>query len=272
MGYPQEPPETPEMPKCPVCGEAFSRSTVVLCRDCSSPHHRKCWKFNKGCATYGCQCRTFVLPPVAAGDCIDFSARGQPHMMTMMFLIPAFVFTVVLGGALLPKAIADIVIGSMTALFVPGILAASLGPVLTERRYLLEPETGSIDRSIYFGPFKVREQKGWKTFSDVEEMEVRSARMMGQKANEAMHMLEVWMRDREGQRHLLDSSPFSEREANIEKARAAADVVDTTLGLPREVESARALPANLSRAMASLPRHEGQAPALPEGPEDPEVD
>jgi hypothetical protein len=184
----------------------------------------------------------------------------------MMFLIPTFVLSTILGGILLPEAIGDAVTAFLAAVFVPGILAASLGPVLLERRYLLEPQTGSIDREIHLGSFKVREQKDWKTFGDVEELEVRSARIMGQKANEALHQMEIWMRDKQGERFLLDSAPWSEREANLEKAQAAADVLDTTLGLPREVESARALPVGLSKAMAALPRHEeGEEPELLEG-------
>lgn len=265
MGHPIAVSPAPEAPRCPVCGEAFSRSTVVLCRDCNAPHHRKCWRFNKGCATYGCHCRTFVLPPVTAGDEIEFSARGQPNVMAILFMVPLFVLGIMAGVALLPKAAADTLAGILSVLFVPGILGASLGPLLTERRYLLSPEEGAVHRSLWFGPFKVLEKRSWKTFSDVEELEVLSTRTLGgEKGQTSMRMCEVWMRDKEGHRHLLDTSIWSERESTLEKARAAAEVLDTTLGLPREVESARALPAGLARAMAALPARESDPPALPE--------
>ncbi len=37
--------------KCPVCNEIFDNdSDVVVCPECGTPHHRKCYFENKGCA------------------------------------------------------------------------------------------------------------------------------------------------------------------------------------------------------------------------------
>jgi hypothetical protein len=38
---------------CRVCGEEFA-GKVVVCRTCRTPHHRDCWQYFGGCATYGC--------------------------------------------------------------------------------------------------------------------------------------------------------------------------------------------------------------------------
>ncbi|MHC5039427.1 MAG: RING finger protein [Planctomycetota bacterium] len=43
---------------CPVCGSMLERN-VVWCRACNMPHHRDCWKFNHGCATFACGAKGF---------------------------------------------------------------------------------------------------------------------------------------------------------------------------------------------------------------------
>ena len=49
-------PKKPEIPSpvasCHVCGQ-------VICRKCRTPHHRECWRYNRGCAVYGCLSRIF---------------------------------------------------------------------------------------------------------------------------------------------------------------------------------------------------------------------
>jgi hypothetical protein len=49
---------------CGVCGESLS-SDIVVCSRCNTPHHRDCWQYSGGCATYGCGSRDCVLPGVA---------------------------------------------------------------------------------------------------------------------------------------------------------------------------------------------------------------
>ncbi len=34
----------------------------VTCRDCRTPHHRDCARFNGRCAVYGCTNRKFLVP------------------------------------------------------------------------------------------------------------------------------------------------------------------------------------------------------------------
>lgn len=35
---------------CPVCGETFKENDdIVVCPDCGTPYHRRCWAKNGGC-------------------------------------------------------------------------------------------------------------------------------------------------------------------------------------------------------------------------------
>jgi hypothetical protein len=44
---------------CPVCGSELDRDPV-RCRTCRTPHHRDCWRYNRGCATFACGERKFT--------------------------------------------------------------------------------------------------------------------------------------------------------------------------------------------------------------------
>ena len=39
---------------CRVCGDALGNWPVVHCAACATAHHRDCWQYNSGCATYAC--------------------------------------------------------------------------------------------------------------------------------------------------------------------------------------------------------------------------
>lgn len=45
--------EDKNAPHCIVCGEAL-RVDLVTCRSCKTPHHKDCWQYFGGCATYAC--------------------------------------------------------------------------------------------------------------------------------------------------------------------------------------------------------------------------
>jgi hypothetical protein len=51
--------------RCGVCGDALA-TELVVCRRCNTPHHRECWQFTGGCATYGCGGRECAVPGVAS--------------------------------------------------------------------------------------------------------------------------------------------------------------------------------------------------------------
>lgn len=59
-------PTTPaaDAPHCIVCGEPLT-AELVSCRSCRTPHHRDCWQYFGGCATYACGGKQFV--PKASG-------------------------------------------------------------------------------------------------------------------------------------------------------------------------------------------------------------
>jgi hypothetical protein len=46
---------------CRICGEEMN-SEIVICRRCQTPHHRDCWDYNGGCATYGCRETLYLVP------------------------------------------------------------------------------------------------------------------------------------------------------------------------------------------------------------------
>jgi hypothetical protein len=47
-----------------VCGDHLAEE-IVICRRCNTPHHRECWQYGGGCATYGCGGRECFVPGVA---------------------------------------------------------------------------------------------------------------------------------------------------------------------------------------------------------------
>jgi hypothetical protein len=249
-----------------VCGEVFTRSNLVLCRRCSAPHHRKCWSFNKGCATYACPSRTFVLPPVTVGDEIEFAHRGRPSMAAVAVLVPSFVILLMLAINILPTWAVGPALAVLIPGYVIGMLGATVAPLAMETRYLLDPEAGAIHRERWFGPSRVHQLRTWRTFGDVEELEVRSVKGLAQRGGNEVRETEVWLRAKNGDRILLDRSEATATRELLERAEAAADAMDTTLGLPREVEAPAALPPGLDKALAALPRGapEHELAALPE--------
>lgn len=59
-----EEPQLMETARCGVCGDSLA-SEIVVCRRCNTPHHRECWQYGGGCATYGCGGRECFVPGVA---------------------------------------------------------------------------------------------------------------------------------------------------------------------------------------------------------------
>jgi hypothetical protein len=57
-------PQLLEDARCGVCGDGLT-GEIVVCRRCNTPHHRECWQYGGGCATYGCGGRECVTPGVA---------------------------------------------------------------------------------------------------------------------------------------------------------------------------------------------------------------
>jgi hypothetical protein len=54
-------------PHCIVCGEPLT-TDLVTCRTCRTPHHRDCWQYFGGCATYACGGKQFVPAKASRGS------------------------------------------------------------------------------------------------------------------------------------------------------------------------------------------------------------
>lgn len=261
-------PPAPAAPRCPVCGEPFVRATLVLCRDCSAPHHRRCWGFNKGCSTYACKCRAFVLPPTGAGERVEFSVQGDFPASVHLGWTGAFTAVTVALTGLCAAAVglSEQLAGAAVALYFSSVWVVPLLIAVTHKHYLLDPEEAAIHRELRLGSTVLQRLPSWRTFSEVEELEVRTTKGQGQQGE--VKLLEVWLRDATGERHRLDRSLWSDKDEVLANADAAADLLDTTLSLPRTIAGARELPAGLSRAIAALPRDLPEETALLEASQD----
>ena len=71
-----EQPQLLEEARCGVCLENLT-SDIVVCRRCNTPHHRECWHYGGGCATYGCGGRECAVPGVAPLAGPHFSGETQ---------------------------------------------------------------------------------------------------------------------------------------------------------------------------------------------------
>jgi len=45
---------------CQICGSKIEADVRVVCRRCSTPHHKDCWEFNGRCSTYACGEKRFT--------------------------------------------------------------------------------------------------------------------------------------------------------------------------------------------------------------------
>ena len=47
---------------CPVCAQKVSRRNLVICKECLTPHHRECFRWNHKCGLYACGSKRFNYP------------------------------------------------------------------------------------------------------------------------------------------------------------------------------------------------------------------
>jgi len=50
-----------EVSRCPVCGMTVEPVARAVCTACATPHHKECWRYNTGCATFACGERNYTL-------------------------------------------------------------------------------------------------------------------------------------------------------------------------------------------------------------------
>lgn len=73
----------PAVVTCPVCGDPLFDRSVVVCTRCDTPHHDECWRYNEGCATFGCSSRISRAPRpsdafMTGDDGADLSVEYRP--------------------------------------------------------------------------------------------------------------------------------------------------------------------------------------------------
>ena len=84
--------------KCLVCGEPLS-GKIVDCIKCKTPHHADCWRYNRGCSTYGCSSLTYEhhgqsMANDTMGSTIEMPVYAHPNVRLLFFLFP-FLFILV---------------------------------------------------------------------------------------------------------------------------------------------------------------------------------
>ncbi|MFA5142001.1 MAG: RING finger protein [Candidatus Woesearchaeota archaeon] len=77
-----------EAAKCPVCGTSMKRKRKV-CPRCRTPHHRDCWRYNKGCAIFGCGSSSKI--EVAPKPALTESEHHEPTLPVMILQSCAFI-------------------------------------------------------------------------------------------------------------------------------------------------------------------------------------
>lgn len=63
--------------RCGVCGDGLA-GELVVCRRCNTPHHRECWQYGGGCATYGCGGRECLVPSPAPLSAPHWNQAAEP--------------------------------------------------------------------------------------------------------------------------------------------------------------------------------------------------
>ena len=100
--------------RCLVCGEPLS-GKVVDCIKCKTPHHADCWRYNRGCCTYGCGSLTYEPHAQSMskglGRQIEMPVYGHPKVRFLFFLFPfVLVFISIFLAQFLKAAIGPLMV------------------------------------------------------------------------------------------------------------------------------------------------------------------
>lgn len=232
-------------PTCPVCRTALARHGLVLCRKCQTPHHRRCWSYNKGCGVYGCECRALVLPRWA-----PTSEPGEPHhRFEVHWVYPTDRY----GGWWALVLMLLLVVKPV--LFLP-VLAAVLLPLALSTRHTVNLETGMLERRHLLGGVPWFRRLGYLPLHEVETLELRRRPPVIGGGAAARSTWEVWVRDVRDRATLLEVTPRATEDQVLERLEAPAEQMDTILTLPQGGAEEGELPAGLRRALERLPHEE----------------
>ena len=203
-------------PTCQVCGETLDESTVVLCRKCHTKHHRDCWRYNRGCAVFGCGCRTFEDAAALALQNESFSTSYpvimgvKPRLAIVFVLMGLFTGLAKLGHLLPFQAMLP---------FILFFIAVGTGILMQRARYKLvfSPDDDYVKRQITVGRKVLSENGQWLKVSDIVEIHLHSIDDLDSGPDKTLY---VAMRD--GSRHLL------QRMRNLGQTIAESDEIDIT--------------------------------------------
>lgn len=262
--------KNPRALRCPVCGEPLLRRGLVVCRSCSAPHHRPCWEYGKGCATYGCQARTFVIPPGCEDEGVEFRSRGATSWLMVLFVITVFsgLSGVLRAKLLFGKSTSKFLLRLIRPFFLPSILAMIWGPGMVERRFRIDPLTGAIRKTLLLGGITLSDRVVRTSGADVGSLELlpTAPRRRIFRADIPAGA-ELWLHDTAGKKTLLGRVEAEGVGDLVERAEAAAHALDTTVRMPSGLGDAAGLPAGLGRKLAALPSKVPELPGEDEGRE-----
>jgi len=147
---PPKPPPPALVACCHVCGERLAAAPVVICRKCRNPHHRECWRYNRGCAVYGCGSRTFQTPPLDRGEEDTTFAVTQPpspanFSVAVAVALIVIVYGIFLSVRLTPWFLVPAVLSYIAALTGSVFYQANARTLLTFDR-----ASGTVRRQLVF--------------------------------------------------------------------------------------------------------------------------
>lgn len=225
---------------CPVCGTGLSRRGLVLCQRCHSPHHRRCWSYNKGCGVYGCESRAFLLP--ALHDPVE---GIDPRLVFRYRTIePSDLF-----GAF--WAVVFLVVLVWSPWTFPPLLGAVLGLLLLSVEHRADLEKGMLERRRLLGPLTIWRRREYLALEHLESLELRRRGAPGEGP------WEVWARDASDRATLLEVIPTTRQEQALERVEYPAEQLDTVITLPRVTPGEVSLPPGLDTRLGELPEDDG---------------
>ena len=241
---PEDPPKPSavSVPKCPVCTTELSRHGLVLCQKCSTPHHRQCWTFNKGCGVYGCGCRILVLPP---------ASEGHPEVD------PRLVFSRQLGylddrsGGLMALMIIALFFTHMS--WIPAVLVAFLLPALMTIEHTVNPEEMMLEWRLKLGALPLLWRTRYRSLAEAQGIELRRRRAGPEKDSQGRSSWEIWLRDGSQGEVLLAVTKRRSLDDVLERLEFPVEQMDTVVSLPRGEGEVGALPAGLAETLGGLP-------------------
>lgn len=221
------------MEHCQVCGEALADAPVVLCRACRTPHHRECWRYNRGCSVYSCGCRTFVAPsPAVDGGAAGVFTVQQPSSnVTFAVLLMLAIFALLGSIALTVTFKTPLLLAGGIPLYIFLLMSSIFYKNQGYYQLSFDPERGVVDRQLVVRSKPIFEtERGWLTADDIVEVHLHKYVDMQFGATE-----EVYVALTDGTRQLVHSlKAFQKQQSQVtcdDVAERIAGFADTTVRL-----------------------------------------